>query len=629
MAVARLRGFAGVVTARTQQATGATSTESTAMTREVKGGVVESVAGNKVVLREQDGLHEYTLPDGFKFQVNGQPVGVDQITPGTQVGAMITDKVTTRNVTLTRVASATVMQVAPGGIVVKTANGDLKSYNFKDAAGNDIYFVRDGKEVPLSTVKKGERLSGTFVTTLPPSRSPSARWTPGRRRGGACSADGRCRRHAAPLPRTASPLPLLGLLAVISAGIALTLRAARACDRSGIPVTAGGLLARRDLWRRRLGGSSDCLGARGGAGRDLAHRAGARLVRERRSVAAFHELAHAPPEVVSATLATSPGRSTSACGPPRGSRRTPARSSVRRRRRWRCSASLGSGWRCPSSRAPTSGRSIAPSATSRAPPDPLEWATSALAGHRDGYFRVLKDVVQGDVIELALPAEVRRFRVARLSIVSPEETSVLAPTRGAELTLVTCYPFYFVGRRPSGSSCRRRWSDAGPGGRCVRKRPGGQGVPHSAAVSSKGRGLMRIVACVAALVCGVALGQQQSPVIAVKTGRLLDPVGQKVRTGAVVVIQDGRIKSVGDAVPPARRWWTRPASPCAPASSMRTPTRSWTAISPRRSTTSRSSRNRFPTVRSGPPRRCASRSSTASPPTGTSATRGRGSRTSI
>jgi len=60
---------------------------------------------------------------------------------------------------------------------------------------------------------------------------------------------------------------------------------------------------------------------------------------------------------------------------------------------------------------------------------------------------------------------------------------------------------------------------------------------------------MRIVAWLATLVCGVALGQQQSPVIAVKTGRLLDPVGQKVRTGAVVVIQDGRIKSVGDAVP--------------------------------------------------------------------------------
>jgi len=60
---------------------------------------------------------------------------------------------------------------------------------------------------------------------------------------------------------------------------------------------------------------------------------------------------------------------------------------------------------------------------------------------------------------------------------------------------------------------------------------------------------MRMVAWVATLACGVALGQQQPPVIAVKTGRLLDPVSQKVRTGAVVVIQDGRIKSVGDAVP--------------------------------------------------------------------------------
>ncbi|HUM11642.1 MAG TPA: amidohydrolase family protein [Myxococcaceae bacterium] len=60
---------------------------------------------------------------------------------------------------------------------------------------------------------------------------------------------------------------------------------------------------------------------------------------------------------------------------------------------------------------------------------------------------------------------------------------------------------------------------------------------------------MRLMVWVAALACGVALGQQQSPVIAVRTGRLLDPGTQKIRTGAVVVIQDGRIKSVSDSVP--------------------------------------------------------------------------------
>jgi len=71
-----------------------------------------------------------------------------------------------------------------------------------------------------------------------------------------------------------------------------------------------------------------------------------------------------------------------------------------------------------------------------------------IAGHRDGFFRVLKDIAAGDVVELALPAEVRRFRVERLSIVESNDNRVLAPTRESRLTLVTCYPFYFVGSAP-------------------------------------------------------------------------------------------------------------------------------------------------------------------------------------
>ena len=211
---------------------GSTATESTAVSRQVKSGVVESVAGNKVVLREADGLHEYNLPDGFKFQLDGREVGVADIKPGMNVNALVTDKVTTRQVTLTRIASGTVAQVAPGGIVVKDQSGDLKSYNFKDAAGNDIYFVRDGKEVPLRNVKQGERLSGTFVSTLPEQqvsqRSVVAKATepapapPPAPEPVAVAA-------AAPrtLPKTASPLPLLGLLALVAGGIALSLRAAR------------------------------------------------------------------------------------------------------------------------------------------------------------------------------------------------------------------------------------------------------------------------------------------------------------------------------------------------------------------------------------------------------------------
>lgn len=221
------------------QTTGATTTETTSVTHEVKEGVIESVAGNKVVVREQDGLHEYTLPDGFTFNVNGQQVGVDQLTPGTTVGALITDKVTTRNVTLTRVASGKVMQVAPGGIVVKTPDGNLRSINFKDDAGNDITFVRDGRtsvgagnpNISLRDVRVGDTLTGTFVTTLPPTqttqRTVQAHATPPPAPAPAPAATVAAATPPHRLPHTASPLPLLGLLALVSAGVALSLRAAR------------------------------------------------------------------------------------------------------------------------------------------------------------------------------------------------------------------------------------------------------------------------------------------------------------------------------------------------------------------------------------------------------------------
>ena len=205
----------------------ATSTESTAVTHTVKSGVVESVAGIKIVVKEADGVHEYNLPDGFKFQITGQSVGVDQLKPGMKVDAVITDKVTTRNVKVTRVAQATVMQVAPGGIVVKTASGDLKSYNFKDAQGNDIVYVENGKEVSLRDVKKGDKLSGTIVTTLPPTKT-SQRTAVARATAPAEPAPAEVAAAApAALPKTASPLPLVGLLALVCGGIALTLRAAR------------------------------------------------------------------------------------------------------------------------------------------------------------------------------------------------------------------------------------------------------------------------------------------------------------------------------------------------------------------------------------------------------------------
>jgi sortase A len=85
------------------------------------------------------------------------------------------------------------------------------------------------------------------------------------------------------------------------------------------------------------------------------------------------------------------------------------------------------------------------------PDTPLPWAdgNSAIAGHRDGLFRPLKDVKVGDEIQFRTTREALRYRVTKTSIVMPDDLSVLEPEPdAATLTLITCYPFYYVGTAP-------------------------------------------------------------------------------------------------------------------------------------------------------------------------------------
>ncbi len=71
-----------------------------------------------------------------------------------------------------------------------------------------------------------------------------------------------------------------------------------------------------------------------------------------------------------------------------------------------------------------------------------------IAGHRDGFFRVLKDVEVGDSIQMLTHQGKSEFVVSSITIVDPADVSVLSPTDVSTITLVTCYPFYFVGHAP-------------------------------------------------------------------------------------------------------------------------------------------------------------------------------------
>ncbi|MGD0292918.1 MAG: class D sortase [Terracidiphilus sp.] len=79
---------------------------------------------------------------------------------------------------------------------------------------------------------------------------------------------------------------------------------------------------------------------------------------------------------------------------------------------------------------------------------PGEPGNIGIAGHRDTYFRALKDIRRDDEIQLETAAGITRYEVEWIQVTSPSDIGVLAPTTESSLTLVTCYPFYYIGAAP-------------------------------------------------------------------------------------------------------------------------------------------------------------------------------------
>jgi sortase A len=71
-----------------------------------------------------------------------------------------------------------------------------------------------------------------------------------------------------------------------------------------------------------------------------------------------------------------------------------------------------------------------------------------LAAHRDTLFRPLRNIRIGDLVTVTTESGPRNYRVSSTEVVKPTEISVLNPTAKPTLTLITCYPFYYVGHAP-------------------------------------------------------------------------------------------------------------------------------------------------------------------------------------
>ncbi|SRR5579871_5442790 len=79
-----------------------------------------------------------------------------------------------------------------------------------------------------------------------------------------------------------------------------------------------------------------------------------------------------------------------------------------------------------------------------------------LAGHRDRLFRPLKGIAEGDEVDIRTPEGMKVYRVVGSNVVAPQEVSVLGKTQANTLTLITCYPFNFIGSAPNRFVVRAR-----------------------------------------------------------------------------------------------------------------------------------------------------------------------------
>lgn len=93
-------------------------------------------------------------------------------------------------------------------------------------------------------------------------------------------------------------------------------------------------------------------------------------------------------------------------------------------------------------------------------PPPGGEGNCGLAGHRDTFFRKLEGVRAGDLIRFSTSGRMYAYQVQWSRVVEPDRVDTLDPTRVPSLTLVTCYPFSFVGRAPKRFVVRARQVDA-------------------------------------------------------------------------------------------------------------------------------------------------------------------------
>jgi len=209
---------------------------------------VISVDGNHLVVRLPEGTRELTVPDDFRFDIDGKMMSVRELQPGMAGTATITTKTTVVPVTVTEVKNGKVAKALGTSIIVYT-DGGYKMFTQSDIDKRGVKILREGKPAQISDFRENDQLTATIITSKPPkvlterqvqatlakdtaAASSVATRAPAASAAAAPDAPAATTGGGAPrkLPKTGSPLPALELagLASLLTGVGLTVSRRRA-----------------------------------------------------------------------------------------------------------------------------------------------------------------------------------------------------------------------------------------------------------------------------------------------------------------------------------------------------------------------------------------------------------------
>src|SRR5687767_11995548 len=146
---------------------GAVTAQSQVETTDVLKFEVISVDGNNLVVRDQNGTRAVTVPEGFKFTVDGKSLSVNDLKPGMKGTATVTTTMSFRPVYVTQIRKGTVVRQVGTSVHVRTDEG-VRWFKKADIDARGVQIFMDGKPVRVTDLEEGDQLTAMVITEAPP-----------------------------------------------------------------------------------------------------------------------------------------------------------------------------------------------------------------------------------------------------------------------------------------------------------------------------------------------------------------------------------------------------------------------------------------------------------------------------